>query len=120
MPLKNPQERNEKMSTRTVKHTLRMTEKESIKLDQWSQAAGLSKAEYVRQKVFGKEPQPKPASAFWNHMDALYAIHDQLKEEHTRQMLQRLILTIQAEATLPKEVTDHGNDQPMAHQGTAE
>ena len=98
------------MSTRTVKHTLRMTEKESKKLDQWSQAAGLSKAEYVRQKVFGKEPQPKPASAFWNHMDALYAIHDQLKEEHTQQMLQHLILTIQAEATQPKEVTSNGND----------
>ena len=108
------------MSTRTVKHTLRMTEKESKKLDQWSQAAGISKAEYVRQKVFGKEPQPKPASAFWNHMDDLYAIHDQLKEEYTKQMLQRLILTIQAEATLPKEVTGHGNHQLMAHQGTAE
>ena len=108
------------MSARTVKHTLRMTEKESKKLDQWSQAAGLSKAEYVRQKVFGKEPQPKPASAFWNHMDALYAIHDQLKEEHTKQILQRLILTIQAEATQPKEVTSDGNDQPMAYQGTAE
>ena len=70
--------------------------------------------------MFGKEPQPKPTSAFWNHMDDLYAIHDQLKEEHTRKMLQRLILTIQTEATLPKEVTDHGNHQLMAHQGTAE
>ena len=108
------------MSTRTVKHTLRMTEKESKKLDQWSQAAGISKAEYVRQKLFGKEPQPKPASAFWNHMDVLYAIHDQLKEETAKQMLQCLILTIQAEATQPKEVTDDGNDQSMAHQGTAE
>ena len=53
-------------------------------------------------------------------MDALYAIHDQLKEEHTKQMLQHLILTIQTEATLPKEVMDDGNHQPMAHQGTAE
>ena len=97
-----------------------MTEKESQKLQQWAERAGVPKAEYVRQKVFGKEPQPKPASAFWNHMDDLYTIHDQLKEEHTKQMLQRLILTIQAEATLPKEVTDHGNHQPMAHQGTAE
>ena len=103
------------MSARTVKHTLRMTEKESKKLDQWSQAAGLSNAEYVRQKVFVNEPQPNPASAFWTHMDDLYTIHDQLKEEHTKQMLQRLILTIQAEATLPKEVTDHGNHQPMAY-----
>ena len=97
-----------------------MTEKESQKLQKWADRAGLSKAEYVRQKVFGKEPQPKPASAFWNHMDDLYAIHDQLKEENAKQMLQRLILTIQAEATLPKEVTDHGNHQSMAHQGTAE
>ncbi len=108
------------MSARTVKHTLRMTEKESKKLDQWSQAAGLSKAEYVRQKVFGKEPQPMPTPAFWNHMDALYVIHDRLKDAESKQLLQQLILTIQAEATLPKEVTDHGNDQPMAHQGTAE
>ena len=103
------------MSARTVKHTLRMTEKESKKLDQWSQAAGLSKAEYVRQKVFGKEPQPKPASAFWNHMDDLYTIHDQLKDAESKQLLQQLILTIQAEATQPKEVTEDGNHQPMAH-----
>ena len=115
MPLKNPQKGMIFINKKTVKHTLRMSEQESKKLDQWSQAAGISKAEYVRQKVFGKEPQPMPTPAFWNHMDTLYALQDQLKEEHTRQMLQRLILTIQTEATLPKEVMDDGNHQPMAH-----
>ncbi len=97
-----------------------MTEKESQKLQRWADRAGLSKAEYVRQKVFGKEPQPMPTPAFWNHMDALYAIHDQMKEENVKQMIQHLILEIQAEATLPKEVTDDGDNETVAHQGAAE
>ena len=115
MPLKNPQKGMIIISNKTVKHTLRMSEQESKKLDQWSQAAGISKAEYVRQKVFGKEPQPMPTPAFWNHMDELYALHDRLKDAESKQLLQQLILTIQAEATQPKEVTDHGNHQPMAY-----
>ena len=92
-----------------------MTEKESQKLQKWADRAGLSKAEYVRQKVFGKEPQPMPTPAFWNHMDMLYALHDRPKDAESKQLLQQLILTIQAEATQPKEVTDHGNHQPMAY-----
>ena len=103
------------ISNKTVKHTLRMSEQESKKLDQWSQAAGISKAEYVRQKIFGKEPQPMPTPAFWNHMDTLYALHDRLKDAESKQLLQQLILTIQAEATQPKEVTEDGNYQPLAH-----
>ena len=103
------------ISKKTVKHTLRMSERESQKLDRLAESAGISKAEYVRQKVFGKEPQPMPTSAFWNHMDTLYALHDRLKDAESRKLLQQLILTIQAEATLPKEVTEDGNHQPMAH-----
>ena len=103
------------ISNKTVKHTLRMSEQESKKLDQWSQSAGISKAEYVRQKVFGKEPQPMPTPTFWNHMDALYALHARLKDAESKQLLQQLILTIQAEATQPKEVTEDGNYQPLAH-----
>ena len=103
------------ISNKTVKHTLRMSEQESKKLDQWSQAAGISKAEYVRQKVFGKEPQQMPTPAFWNHMDTLYALNDRLKDAESKQLLQQLILTIQAEATQPKEVTEDGNYQPLAH-----
>ena len=104
-----------KIDKKTVKHTLRMTEKESQKLQKWADRAGLSKAEYVRQKVFGKEPQPMPTPAFWNHMDTLYALHDRLKDAELKQLLQQLILTIQAEATQPKEVTEDGNYQPLAH-----
>ena len=115
LPLKNPQKGMIIISNKTVKHTLRMSEQESKKLDQWSQAAGISKAEYVRQKIFGKEPQPMPTPAFWNHMDTLYTIHDRLKDAESKQLLQQLILTIQAEATLPKEVAEDGDYQPMAH-----
>ena len=104
---------------KTVKHTLRMKERESQKLQKWADRVGISKAEYVRQKVFGKEPQPMPTSAFWNHLAELSAIHDQIHNIALRQQMQRLILEIQAEATLPKEVTDHGNHQAVAHQGPA-
>ena len=102
---------------KTVKHTLRMTEKESQKLQRWADRAGLSKAEYVRQKVFGKEPQPIPTPAFWNHLTELSAIHDQTQNSTLRKQMQKLILEIQAEATLPKEVSHHGNNEAVAHRG---
>ena len=100
---------------RTVKHTLRMTEKESQKLQKWADRAGLPKAEYVRQKVFGKEPQPMPTPAFWNHLAELSAIHDQIHNTTLRKQIQKLILEIQSEATSPKEVTANGNHETVAH-----
>ena len=105
---------------KTVKHTLRMTKKESKKLQRWADRAGLSKAEYVRQKVFGKEPQPMPTPAFWNHLAELSDIHDQTHNITLRKQIQKLILEIQAEATQPKEVTDDGNHEAVAYQGSAE
>ena len=97
-----------------------MTEKESQKLQKWADRAGLSKAEYVRQKVFGKEPQPMPTPAFWKHLAELSAIHDQIHNITLRKQIQKLILEIQAEATLPKEVTDYGNHQAVAHSRSPE
>ena len=94
-----------------------MTEKESHKLQKWADRAGISKAEYVRQKVFGKEPQPMPTPAFWNHLAELSAIHDQTNNIALRKQIQKLILEIQAEATSPKEVSADGNHQTVAHQG---
>ena len=92
-----------------------MTEKESQKLQNWSDRAGLSKAEYVRQKVFGKEPQSMPTPAFWNHLAELSAIHDQIHNTMLRKQIQKLILEIQAEATSPKEVSPDGNNETVAH-----
>ena len=100
---------------KTVKHTLRMTEKESQRLQKWADRAGISKAEYVRQKVFGKEPQPMPTPAFWNHQAELSAIHDQIHNITLRKQIQKLILEIQSEATSPKEVTNHGNNEVVAY-----
>ena len=96
-----------------------MTEKESQKLQRWADRAGLSKAEYMRQKVFGKEPQPLPKPTFWNHLAELSDIHDQTHNITLRKQIQKLILEIQAEATQPKEVTDDGNHEVVAYQGSA-
>ena len=95
-----------------------MTEKESQKLQKWADRAGLSKAEYVRQKVFGKEPQPMPTPAFWNHLAELSAIHDQTHNTTLRKQIQKLILDIQSEATSLKEVIADGNNEAVAHQGS--
>ena len=94
-----------------------MTEKESQKLQKWAERAGLPKAEYVRQKVFSKEPQAMPTPAFWNHLAELSAIHDQTHNITLRKQIQKLILEIQAEATSPKEVSADGNHQTVAHSG---
>lgn len=95
---------------KTAKHTLRMTESESKKLKRRAEKAGISQAEFVRQKVFGLEPAPMPSNVFWDHMADLYAIHDRLTDESLRRKMEQLILTIQSEATLPREVESHGND----------
>ena len=100
---------------KTVKHTLRMTEKESQRLKRQAERAGISQAEFVRQKVFGLEPAPMPDNAFWNHMAELYEIHDALTDENIRERIRQLILAIQSEATLPREVESNGNDEAVAH-----
>ena len=100
---------------KTIKHTLRMTEKESEKLKKQAEKAGISQAEFVRQKVFGLEPIPMPNDAFWNHMAELYEIHDLLTNESVRERIRRLILVIQSEATSPREVMSDGDDKAVAH-----
>ena len=61
-----------------------------------------------------------PTSAFWNHLAELSAIHDQIHNTTLRKQIQKLILEIQSEATSPKEVTDDGNNEAVAHSGSAE
>lgn len=100
---------------KTVKHTLRMTERESVRLKKQAEKAGISQAEFVRQKVFGLEPAPMPDDAFWNHMAELYEIHDLLTNESVRERIRRLILAIQSKATSPREVMTDGGDEAVAH-----
>ena len=103
------------MDKKNVKHTLRMTEAESRKLKHRAEKTGISQAEYVRQKVFGFEPAPMPENPFWEHMAALYAIHDRIKDSAIRAELRQLILQIQTEATAPRKVVKHGDDKAVAH-----
>ena len=51
MPLKNPQKGMIIISKKTVKHTLRMSEQESQKLDRLTERAGISKAEGLQQRA---------------------------------------------------------------------
>ena len=114
-PLKTPVKGMRTIDKKTVKHTLRMTESESEMLRRWAEKAGITQAEFVRQKVFGHTPVPLPGNVFWNHMTGLYSIHDRLHQEEIKADLRSLILAIQSEATTPREVTDNGNDKAVAH-----
>ena len=100
---------------KTVKHTLRITESESSRLRKQAEKSGISQAALVRRRVFGLEPAPMPGDAFWNHMEDLYAIHDRIADEAVREQLRELILEIQTEATAPRKVAEHGNDEAVAH-----
>ena len=97
---------------KTIKHTVRMSEIESRKLEKWAKKSGLSKAEFIRQKVFGKEPHEMPEPVFWAHMEELYKIHGKIKDPGTRRDLEQFILTVQKESTQGKEAS-HGNDKPV-------
>ena len=97
---------------KNVKYTVRMSETESRKLERWTRKAGLSKAEYIRKKLFGKEPCELPEPAFWAHLEELYKIHGRIKDPSTRKDLEQFILTVQKESTQGKEVC-HGNDKPV-------
>lgn len=97
---------------KTIKHTVRMTEAESRKLEKLAKKAGLSKAGFIRQKVFGKEPHEMPKPIFWLHLDELYKIHGKIKDPIPRKDLERFILTVQKEAT-QGEVNLNGDYKPL-------
>ena len=69
----------------------------------------------MRQKVFGFEPAPMPENIFWEHMAELYNIHDRIKDSAIRAELRQLILQIQTEATVPRKVVEHGDDETVAY-----
>lgn len=69
-------------------------------MQQWAERAGISKAEYVRQKVFGKEPQPMPDDMSWKRLAEFSAIHDQIHNITLCKQMEKLILEIQADVTL--------------------
>lgn len=94
---------------KTVKLTVRMTDKENQKLSRWAEKSGLTKAEYLRQRAFGYMPTPTPAPVFWRHLETLYLIHDKLEDPEGRLLLEQLLLTLQTEATTPKKVTADGD-----------
>ena len=56
-----------------------------------------------------------PDDVFWKRLAELSAIHDRIHNIVLRKQMEKLILEIQAEVTLPKEVVNYGDDQPVAH-----
>ena len=56
-----------------------------------------------------------PENPFWEHMAALYAIHDRIKDSAIRAELRQLILQIKTEATAHRKAVKHGDDKAVAH-----
>ena len=104
---------------KTIKHTVRMSEAESRKLEKWAKKSGLSKAEFIRQKVFGKEPHEMPEPVFWAHLEELYKLHGKIKDSEPRKDLEQFIMAVQREAT-QGEVRIRGNHKPLEHERSLE
>ena len=57
-----------------------MKGKEKEKLRKDAKLCGLTMSEYIRQLIAGREPNALPDHAFWDNMDKLYRIHDDIKK----------------------------------------
>ena len=103
-----------------------LTENEAEKLQANATLCGLTRSEYLRMLMRGKTPKPKPPPEFWELMNGLYYLHDQLKaislncpeiESDTlnrQHDIQKLILALQAKFTQPERSdSDYGNDKNL-------
>ena len=62
-----------------VRLKIRLTVEEKAKLEHDAALCGLTQSEYLRQICLGKRPRPKQPPEFWELLNALYEIHDNLK-----------------------------------------
>lgn len=58
-----------------VKFTLRMNEKQKLKLARLAEKVGVSQSRYLLGLLDGVSFQPRPPRAFWDLMKELYSLH---------------------------------------------
>ena len=94
------------------KVTISLYEKDIAELEAGAKLTGGNKSEFVRMLINFFIPKPLPDKMFWERMNELYAIHDNIKQNANgnEQILsackdiEQWILKFQEEYTVPWEV----------------
>ena len=69
---------------------LRLSQKEKKKIERSAKRCGMSVSRYVRQCCLGRKPRSRPPDAFWELLDALYAITALPEQERLSTLILRL------------------------------
>lgn len=115
------------MKNKRVRKSIRFSEEEYKRFSSYAKQRGISESQLVCMLIMGKIPQSLPDKNFWLMLEQLYSIHDSLKQlsrfdnslMKRRNEIEQLILDLQREFTVPKEVDMLGNNKPMAHKRKA-
>ncbi len=115
------------MKNKRVRRSIRLSEEEYEIFSSYAKQCGLSESQLMCMLIMGKVPKPLPDKNFWLMLEQLYNIHDSLKQlsRFDNSLLKKcteieqLILDLQREFTVPKEVDLFGNNKPVAHKRKA-
>ena len=115
------------MNNQRVRKSIRLSEEEYERFSTYAKQCGLSESQLICMLIMGKQPQPLPDKNFWLMLEQLYSIHDSLKQLSrfdnslfkTCTEIEQLILDLQREFTVPKEVELFGNNKLVAHKRKA-
>lgn len=111
------------MKNERVRKSIRFSEEEYETFSTYAKQCGLSESQLMGMLIMGKIPQPLPDKNFWLMLEQLYSIHDSLKQLSrfddsllkTCVEIEQLIIDLQREFTVPKEVDMFGNNKSVAH-----
>lgn len=111
------------MKNKRVRKSIRFSEEEYEIFSSYAKQCGISESQLTCMLIMGEIPQPLPDKNFWLMLEQLYSIHDSLKQlsRFDNSLLkicteiEQLILDLQREFTVPKEVDIFGNNKPVAH-----
>lgn len=115
------------MSNKKVRKSIRFSEEEYKIFSSYAKQCGISESQLMCMLIMGKVPQPLPDENFWLMFEQLYGIHGSLKQlsRFDNSLLKKcteieqLILDLQREFTVPKEVDMFGNNKSVAHKRKA-
>lgn len=115
------------MKNKRVRKSIRFSEEEYEIFSIYAKLCGISESQLMCMLIMGKIPQPLPDKNFWLMLEQLYSIHDSLKQlsKFDNSLLkscteiEQLILDLQKEFTVPKEVELFGNNKFMAYKRSA-
>ena len=115
------------MKNDMVRKSIHMNEEESELLSEYAGMCGLSESQLIGMLIMGKQPQPLPDKSFWLMLEEWYKIHNSLKQLSMYDStlnekcveIEKLILDLQREFTVPKEVDLFGNNKSVAHKRKA-